>query len=286
MSTDDATWDSRYPDQSILRDEIDAMTEAFLEALFSVFPRPAIAGVYAKGSTRKRWDSLLDYVPELSDVDFHVLFADDRPREPYFPSVESGLLMQRTLEEGYARRVREPVHTPRVQLVIANALQRHVDFIHSVPHTVQTLVGLPYPAPRVDREKSLGAARRTLLAHESFLRDLGERVADKAGRYLWELLRDMNWRVGPTGPRVLELRGAPFLDAWGANRTAVRRMLIDRGEHALAADYAAYYLNGWQHFLSSRRDSEAARQAILAGARGLARGIEIAVKTGEAGPER
>ena len=273
---DDPGWDERYPDRATLKREIAAMTDAFLEALFIVFPREAIAAVYTKGSARKSWDSPLDYVPELSDVDFHVLFADDAPKTRYVTSVEVGLAMQQALEEGYQRRIARPVHLPRVQLVIANDLYRQPDFVHSVPHTVTTLVGLPYPETDVDVRRSLAAARRNLLEHEPYVLELGDHVADRPGRHLWEILRPMSWRVGPTGPRVLELLGTPFSDAWGVNRTAIARMLRTIGETELAGDYAAFYLKGWEYFLSDRGDSEAARQAILAGARTLVRGVAIA----------
>jgi hypothetical protein len=275
MSVDELVWDNRYPDREILRREIAAMTDAFVHALFSVFPQEAIAGVYAKGSARKPWDSPLDYVPELSDVDVHVLFADDEPEMKYFPSVEIGVAMQRELEGGYLRRIAMPTHVPRMQLVVANALYREPNFIHSVPHTVTTLFGSPYPQPQVDATKSLAAARTNLLMHEPYLTDLGEHLADKVGGHVWEILRPMNWRVGPTGPRVLELRGMPFLDAWGANRTEITGMLRTIGEAELAADYTTFYIKGWEYFLSNRRSSEAARQAILAGSRVLARGIAI-----------
>lgn len=276
MDVDELVWDDWLPDRDILRQEIEAMTDSFFHALFCVFPREAIAGLYATGSARKAWDSPLDYVPELSDVDFHVLFADDEPETKYFSTVEAGIAMQRELEDGYARRVTAPMHVPRVQLVIANRLHRQPNFIHSVPHTVTTLFGLPYPQPKVDPATSLAAAHDNLRAHEPFLRDLGQHLADKAGRHLWDVLRSMSWRVGPIGPRVLELRGVHFFDAWGGNRTAVTRMLRTTGENELAANYTAYYLEGWKYFLSDRRDSEAARQAILAGARALARAIIIA----------
>src|SRR5947209_15561632 len=204
MSADVPVWDRRYPDESSLRREIAAVTEAFLEALFGSFPRRTIAGVYAKGSARKPWDSPLDYVPELSDVDFHVLFADDRPDAKHFPSIESALAMQRVLDEGYTRRIPLPIHVPRVQLIVANDLHRMPDFIHSVPHTVEVLFGRPYPAPELDPEKSLSAGRHNLRSHESYLQELPGHVADKTGRHLWELLRWMNWRIGAAGPPMLE----------------------------------------------------------------------------------
>lgn len=271
----DLIWDHRYPPQAILRQEIAAITDTFVTVLFTVLPRDAVAGIYAKGSARKPWDSPVDYVPELSDVDFHVLFSHDGEAERP-DSIETAMIMSRSLENEYRQRVPSPVHVPRLQVINANELHREPDFIYSAPNTVETLYGLPYPAPELNSAKSQAAARANLLSHDMFLRQLPSTMHDKYGKHLWEALRPMNWRIGPTGPRVLELRGTPYLHAWGINRTAIIALLREIGEEDLADDYAAYYLAGWRYFLSGRLDGEAARNAILAGWRVLSRGIAVA----------
>jgi hypothetical protein len=267
-------WDGRYPAQAALRREIAAIAEVFVDALFAFVGRDGLQGIYLKGSSQKVWDSPIDYVPEMSDVDIHVLFTDDG-REIGM-SLETGLTISAALEEGYRRRIPDPIHVPRVQMVVANTLHSDPDFGPSPQHTVRTLWGKPYPTDPIDPERSRSQARKLMLEHEEHLGRMGERVSDRTGRHLWEILRPMGWRVSPTGPRVLELRGVPYVDAWGVNRTAIVRSLQGVGEGDLADDYSAFYLHTWQYVLSGHEDGEAGRRAIEASVRVLRRGIAVA----------
>src|SRR5687768_9127389 len=70
------TWTARHPDPARVRAEVEGMTDAYVAALLERLPREQIVGLYAKGSAVKPWDAPIDYVPELSDVDLHVLVHD------------------------------------------------------------------------------------------------------------------------------------------------------------------------------------------------------------------
>jgi hypothetical protein len=276
VSAGDAVWDRRYPDQTRLRQEIDAMARAFVDALLEVVPRNEIAGIYLKGSTRKLWDSPLDYVPELSDVDVHLLFADDGGAATYLGSIERALSIAGRTEHLFRESVAEPVHLPRLQLVIANQLHVEPGYVPSPPETVEVILGKPYPVSEHDSTATRESARSALLEQEPYLASLGQHIADKPGRYLWSILHMMNWRVSPTGPRVLELLHVPYSEAWSMNRTAIAARLRAEGEEQLAADYAAYYLHAWEYFLSGYGSGEEGRAAVLAGARVLAAGVRMA----------
>ena len=67
-------WDDGYPDPSIVRSEVEAMVDAVTGALTETLG-DALTGLWLKGSVSRTWDSPLDYVPELSDVDFHFAIA-------------------------------------------------------------------------------------------------------------------------------------------------------------------------------------------------------------------
>lgn len=274
-------WDDRYPHRDELRREIEGMVAAFLEAILLAYPPGAIVGITWKGSSLKPWDSPLDYVPELSDVDLHVLFEDDLPeRVDYFSNLDSAIEMQRRLEEGFKRRVPRPVHVPRIQMIVANILHRMPLFVPSPDHTSRTVYGRTDPMPDVDRSRSRATALPLMLEHEAYLRGLPEDVSDKVEQHLWPVLRGMTWRVAPTAPRVLELLGMPYEDAWGMNRTHLYQALRTAGEEVLAEDYAGFYLQGWRYFLSGDGDGDAARAALLAGARVLEEGIRLARRIG------
>lgn len=67
-------WGPPYPDPSQIRADVDAMADSVAGSLLDRFG-DAIAGLWFKGCAQKRWDTPLDYVPEISDVDIHVRSA-------------------------------------------------------------------------------------------------------------------------------------------------------------------------------------------------------------------
>ena len=101
-------------------------------------------------------------------------------------------------------------------------------------------------------------------------------VMDRPGRYSWTSLRNLSWRVSPTGPRVLDLLGMHPDQAWSLNRTGVDAALRERGQGALADKLAEYYLSAWDYFLSDYQDTDAARRTIRAGAAAITLAAQIA----------
>ena len=70
-------WDARFPDRKRLRAEAHGLADCVRDQLLARIPEIEIRGVYLKGSSVKAWESPLDYVPEISDVDIHVWFRND-----------------------------------------------------------------------------------------------------------------------------------------------------------------------------------------------------------------
>ena len=68
-------WPVNYPSKSALRREVQAAIDSWVEVLLDRLPDGAVRGIYFKGSAQKAWDSPVDYVPELSDVDLHLTHA-------------------------------------------------------------------------------------------------------------------------------------------------------------------------------------------------------------------
>jgi hypothetical protein len=271
-------WDAKYPDAVTLRGEVRAAADAFIEALTQVVREPDVSGIYVKGSTLKAWDSPIDYVPVLSDVDVHVLFANEEAHKRHLGAVEQGLVLSQRAESLYHNRIPHPIHVPRIQMVVANRLFADPEYIPSPIETVQERFGIPYPRCEPDLDRSRGAAINRTLAAENveYLDKLGDKVADLGGPHLRSVLRDLSWRVSPTGPRILELRGIAFHTAWTSNRTEIYELLAAIDETDMASSYAGFYLAGWEYFLSGDRDGEPARRAILAASRVLRRAITIA----------
>ncbi|HUV38549.1 MAG TPA: hypothetical protein VMY39_03000 [Planctomycetota bacterium] len=276
-----SSWSKDYPDREALRREVRCMTDVFIEVLLEIIGEDAIAGVYFKGSAQKAWDSPVDYVPELSDVDLHVLFADDADVEKHVGTAEQALRIQSEVERRYFAKLQEPRHTARPQLIALNHLEKQEDYLGPAEKTVTTLHGAP---PRwgdfADVARVRDIARRQLLDLGDYVSKFPFRAIDKPGRYVWELLRHLVWNVSPVGPKVLILKGVAPTDAWRMNRTAIVDRLRDLSEEPLAADYADFYLAGWDYFLSGYADGEAARRALTSGVSALRRALDLARTTG------
>ena len=269
-------WSSHYPDPGALKLEALHMVEAFTKVLLEEVPRSQIEGIYCKGSVLKDWDSPLDYVPELSDVDIHLLFRDDGAEEEYLGSIERALHIQAAVEERYLSKVPQPLHVPRPQLVILNRLLLDEDYVPSPRNTVSVLYGKDTHDP--DYSDPDGIRRtdcRRLLAEAEFLKRLPLQAVDRPAGYIRESLRVMSWRVSPTGPRALHVLGLPTEKAWSVNRTGAVALLRKMGEDALAQNYADYYLHAWEYYLSGHTDGSAGRSSLMAGAKVLGRGGEI-----------
>ncbi len=271
------SWDSGYPSPETLKEEIQWLTEAFVETLLAKVPESGIEGIYFKGSAQKAWASPLDYVPELSDVDIHVLFSGDGAYERHWGTASRALDIQALVETKYFSKVKQPVHFPRPQLFILNELMQQEDYVSSPSSTVTVLYGKPYPQSDFkDSERIKRIECKHLLSDEQFLTTLPHLVIDRPSKYLWEALRRLAWRISPIAPRVLHLHGFPTEQVWSANRTTLVARLREQCEEQLARDYLKFYISGWKYFLSDSSDSDAARASVIAAARAIKRGGQIA----------
>ena len=275
-------WPDDYPSAASLRREVEAMAESVTEAVLDSVPSSELIGLYVKGSARRRWDSVIDYVPEISDVDIHILFRDETCIERRLGTMEAALGLQSGIEDRYRDKVRSPIHMPRPQLVILNHLLQDPDYSPSPRESLTTLWGEDCAEAAYDEERERGLARRRLLSDAEILQVLPFRVVDKPGRYLLTVLRDLTWRVSPAGPRVLCVRRMPSAEAWSLNRTGVVGALERLGEEGLAAAYRDFYVSAWSCFLSNYKDSSAARNAIAAGSEVLRQASEAAQVGGSA----
>ena len=240
-------------------------------------PSREIRSIYLTGSGGKRWDSPIDYVPEISDVDIQVHFHRDAAWQEYIGNVAQALGIQQKVERRYLSKVEGPLHTPRPQLIILNKLIREQVFVFSPRETVQVMYGEDYPQADYDNPDDIRRQECARLAEDAaWLDHLPLHVVDRPGRYNWGSLRTLVWRVSPAGPRVLHVLGVGTKDAWSLNRTAVFSKLQELGEHNLAEDYSGFYLSCWEYFLSAYENTDAARSAIGAGAGVLTRAGEVA----------
>ncbi len=270
-------WAEPFPDPAKLRAEVTEMVMSVRDALLEAFPAEDVAGIYFKGSGQREWDTPIDYVPELSDTDIHLLFADDASDDTRAIGIERAADVQQQIGQRFFERCSHPLHVPRPQIVILNDLLASSDCVSSPRSAVTVLHGVEYPVVGPCDETHLRAIDcRRMLDESEFLRRLPSKIIDRPGHYLWEALRSIAWHISSVGPRVLHLAGIPMDEAWSMNRTRMVQELARRGEEEFAETYATYYLAAWQYFFSGHTYEPAASEAIASGAEVVRRGIAYA----------
>jgi hypothetical protein len=262
------------------RSEVNAMKAAYLETILEVIPRVALRDVFFKGSAFKAWDDLVDYVPELSDVDIHVWFQDDDGFEKAFPTLEAALEFSAKAEARFFATCPKPLHVPRVQLIALNELLRYEAFVSNPAGSPHSHFGSEYPSgqnpdPDVIRATDLQNLIEQVEQRSSVIRS--ERMIDKHGKHLRFILRDLSWRVGPLASRAMSLLGSSCEEAWGGhNRSSLLLKLEAHGQNDLVSSIRGFYEAAWTYFLSQDRDGHAARTAIRHAAQALEIGGQIA----------
>ena len=243
-----------------------------------LIPEDQIRGIWLTGSTVKPWDSPLDYVPEVSDVDIHVSFYDDNAWCQSLNTVPRALEVQAAIEACFDERIARPLHRPRPQILVLNKLMaERKGFVYAPRSTVVVLHGEAYPK---DDYSDPDAIRRhnaaDLLNRAEFVQRVPLLAVDRPWTYSRDLLSQLTWRISPVGPLVLHLSGLDTEHVWTLNRTRVTAALRDLALHHLADTYSAFYLSGWDYFLSAFTDTNACRATILAGTRVLTEGADTA----------
>ncbi len=277
MSHEPPQWRARHPDRDQLRAETRGLAACVRDQLLALIPEDEISGIYLTGSTVKAWDSPLDYVPEVSDVDIHLSFRDDISWRKHLDTVPRALEVQAAIETCFEKRCPRALHRPRPQLLVLNQLMaERKGFVYSPPSTVVVLHGEPYPKDDYSNPDSIRRHNAVdLVERAEFVQRVPLLAVDRLWTHARDLLSQLTWRISPVGPLALHLSGLDTEHAWTLNRTRVTAALRDLALHDLADAYTAFYLSGWDYFLSRFTDSTACRAAILAGTQVLAEGANL-----------
>jgi len=247
-----------------LRSEANEMVRAYVDTLLEGPAVSPIVGIYLKGSTCKPWDSLIDYVPVLSDVDIHVRYRNDDGAKVHPGTLEGSIGVAERALTRFMTRVPNASHLPRPQVLVLNDLERLPGYLPSPAPTVLTVYGAGYPVvSRSDYHDTRTSDAQRFAADVQFVREeLPAKIIDRPGAHAWRMIAHLVWRVGPTGPRLLTHLGMHPYDAWSANRTTIVRELIARGCGEAARAYADFYLLGWEGVRSEFNDGMAAHAAL------------------------
>ena len=207
--------------------------------------------VYAKGSALKQWDSHIDYVPTISDVDIHIGLKDD---EPLFGNTSDdfdlAVSLSRQCEEKFLRRRPNHLHVPRMQVIETRFLLQNDKYTPPRPQDIQILYGEPHlqelPSPDIIRAGDL----ERIFEETEFVDDLPRRILDRTGLDWWAIIRTMCWRVSPSPVRILTQSHPNPIEVWSWNRTTIHKELLKEGYDTIASYYHGFYESGWNLFLS------------------------------------
>lgn len=226
--------------QQQLRIEINTALEILTDLLLDLGGEYA----YAKGSAMKPWDSAIDYVPLVSDLDIHVY----HPQGLDTLSLDQSLEFLQNYESRYCKSLPDAIHLPRMQLLDISSLYEHLDMVPPRQDQITTLFGnvnLPEMPPvhrivEIDRSKLLGL--------QKVVNDLPLMLLDRTDQELWIALRRLTWRVGPTPVRLLSQIHDNPIDLWGWNRTSIIEELKRQQYDDLAGMYTKFYELSWDLF--------------------------------------
>jgi hypothetical protein len=250
----------------IARKDVKACLNIWKEILLENFS-DKIEVIYSKGSASKPWETAIDYVPILSDVDIHVRFANDDQNTPL-----NRLPMDRALELSKAYETRflssqeEYLHLPRVQINDLTRLSQDPSFLLPQVEDVVLLYGWYDPPVAISDEIIRGYDKKNLLRDTEFIKKLPVSAFDRTGLDYWSLLRRINWRISPAPVRLLtQLILITPCEIWSWNRTKIINELIKQDLNSLATSYQEYYIVGWKLFLSEFSKSEFYREIFKLG---------------------
>lgn len=257
------------PDYSELLEKAKEDTQCAMEVWADILPKffgSRLEYVYAKGSALKSWDSHIDYVPTISDVDIHIGLKDD---EPLFGNTtndfDKAVDISRQCEDEFLRRRPEHLHVPRMQVIETRFLIGNEKYTPPRPQDIQNLYGEPLllelPTPDVIRAGDL----ERILSKTEFLDDLPRRILDRTGLDWWAIIREMCWRVSPSPVRILTQSQPDPIDVWSWNRTKIHRVLKEEGYDRLAEYYYGFYDAGWRLYLSEFKDLKEFRETAKNG---------------------
>ena len=226
---------------------------------------------YAKGSALKKWETEIDYVPILSDLDIHVkLKQGNEILNGHTNPLEKSIELNSLYQMDYERSNPNIFHYPRPQVMVINKLETSVSYIPPLLSDVHLIYGTPKSLgdDKYDSEVLRELDYNNLIKEKEPLDVLPERLIDRSGLDFWTLLRSISWKVSPIPVRMLtQITDEDYtpVEAWRWNRTTIESYLLKTGFTTIASNYREYYLTGWELYLDGFKSEELYRKIIKLG---------------------
>lgn len=251
--------------KSQLKQEVQSAFNICAELLIE-FHGDNLSYIYSKGSANKPWESLIDYVPLVGDIDLHYGVYDDKKLFNMDNPRKASLGVTLEYENRFNQENPDKIHIPRTQIMCVNIFENTaVQFVHSLSTSVKMLFGEFPQYPEISDADVKEIDLNNLALLKPYLDILPDSWLDKVGMDYWSSLRQLNWKVSPSPVRILtQLLPDPMI-IWTWNRTKVKQELENLQLNDIANMYENFYLNGWELFKSNISSTEYYQKCLLSG---------------------
>ena len=249
--------------KDIIRKDTTIAIDIWKELLLEKFPTE-IEYFYAKGSALKPWDSIIDYVPQISDIDIQVKVIESNSSLLLHPSLDISVNINSEYRKRFEKvnndQNRISYHLPRIQLILINKIVKNLEsFVYPRIQDVHILKGKPkFPVQlSYDKIRTIDFANLTNLKETLEIIPLS--LLDRTDPFeYYNLLRRMNYIISPSPVRLLTqlLRNENPYDIWTWNRTKIVLMLKYLSLTTIADLYESYYLIAWELYESTFKNIE------------------------------
>jgi len=198
-----------------VREDIQCALDVWSEKLPEILGS-RLESMYAKGSANKPWDSHIDYVPIISDVDIHIALKDDKPLYgSYSEDFDKAIEISRQCEEEFIRRRPDHFHIPRMQVMETHFLKQNDKYTPPRLQDILVLFGDPKIPKRMPKSERIRAGdMENIIGLREYLHDLPRHMIDRSGLDWWGTIRNMTWRVSPSAVRIITQTHSDPLDVW------------------------------------------------------------------------
>jgi hypothetical protein len=249
--------------QTRAREDIQVALSVWTEILGS--PERGAKFAYAKGSATKEWDSPIDYVPVVSDLDIHVEYPEGKSFVHSPDEFADAMEVSTEYERRFYERHRDSLHLPRSQVIPLEQLKKAIIYIPPRRSDVRVLFGElgSLDIPDIDTIRHVDLENLQELG--TFLQDMPLKVVDRTGLDFWTTIRFMAWRVSPSPVRLLTQVYDDPIDLWSWNRSQTEGLLREYNYDKLADLYHDFYMAAWEAFLTDFKSSYSLRECTKHG---------------------
>ena len=254
-----------------IRKDIDIAIQVW-KVMLNEYLRDNIDYMFTKGSSAKIWESDIDYVPILSDVDIHIKLTGNKRKilpnknafkQSSFFTSNYELLFKKLCKE----KNHESFHLPRIQIVQLDFHGRKEYVIPPREKDITFIQGSTTFPKEMEHSQIRRIDKKNLLNEKQFLSSIPEIYFELSGLDYYSLLYRISSRISPSPIRLLTqlMTEENPHDIWTFNKTSIKNHLQEFNLGNIASFYESFYLTGWKLFESGFADKNYFRSMIESG---------------------